>query len=137
MIPALIALGLTVAAVILETLYLKERKRGIQLVAEKAALEDRFRPIVDVDAERRRVLALIDTERVEAQRQLAAGRSELVAEQERVANALKKDRSDAAVQKAQLLESATAERACISRSGCSPRCARPSTPARASTSKSR
>lgn len=111
MIPAFITLGLTVAAVILATLYLKERKRGQQLVAEKAALEDRFRPIVDVDAERRRVLALIDTERIEAQRQLAAARSELIAEQERVANLLKKDRSEAAVERAQLLESATAERA--------------------------
>ncbi|MGK3962859.1 DUF4041 domain-containing protein [Sorangium sp. So ce118] len=70
---ALLGILLVAAVVGLVSVFLRFRT----LSATHAALLERFRPIVDVDAERQRVLAQLAAEHAQAQAQIAGARSEL------------------------------------------------------------
>jgi hypothetical protein len=71
MLPVLVAVAFGILAGVVTAFYLKERRLRRQVLADKSALEERFRPVVDVDAERRRVLALIETESTQAEAERA------------------------------------------------------------------
>src|SRR4051812_10687533 len=71
MLPVLVAVTFGILAGAVTAFYLKERRLRRQVLADKSALEERFRPVVDADAERRRVLALIETEAAQAEAERA------------------------------------------------------------------
>lgn len=77
--------------------------------ARHEALADRFRPVVDADAERRRVLDALKSEREAADAAMAAERAALAAEQKGVREELATERAAAAMMLEELARKRSAE----------------------------
>lgn len=97
MIDIAIIVYLLIAALSLVILVLRLRKATAEYKALErthASLLERFRPIVDVEAERQRVLREIDASRAQADSSVAQARAQLDADRQRVAAELARARDE-------------------------------------------
>lgn len=92
-IAAGVAIAAVVAVIVVRQRLLRVSAERDEWRAQHDALVDRFRPILDVEAERDRIMATVERDRLAAQASLAQGHAGLIADEARMRQAIEAARA--------------------------------------------